>query len=40
MVIGTLMATDGIKARLLKGLRMAFFGGIAFLIGYTLESIL
>jgi len=40
LVIGTLMATDGIKARLLKGLRMAFFGGIAFLIGYTLESLL
>ena len=40
LVIGVLMATDGRRAKILKGLRMAFFGAIAFLIGYALESLL
>ena len=35
--VGAYMARNGKSHPLLKGTRMAFFGGIAFLVGYLLE---
>ena len=38
--VGAYMGKDGKSNALLKGLRMAFFGLVAFVIGYLLESLI
>ena len=38
-VVGTVMGKNGKGSPVLKGVRMAFFGALAFVIGYFLESL-
>lgn len=40
MVVGTVMGRNGSGNPLLRGLRMAFFGVIAFLIGFFLDTLI
>jgi predicted membrane protein (TIGR00267 family) len=39
-LVGTIMGNNGKRNTFLKGIRMAFFGALAFLIGYFLELLI